>query len=280
VIYLTFFDRLELSIVFKMFILLAEGFVLNYLCYRYKLIGVSTNLLSPVFVLLSALIVPELSYLHLIYGLIYLGAFFLAYESREHSKRSSSYLIYIGVLIGIAQILSNFSVFLLVPIYVLFIQSGPRRVRDFLLSVLYFFMIIVCYLGVLFIIDLSEKSTELIPVFTFSLEQVLASWSLILIPYVLVLATVHFLMLNTYPFRYPNKSKITNYTMLLQAVLGMLLVSFSGEVSFLIYPLMAIAVILSMAFRYKESSVFVNAAFLSMILLSVSSVYLYSILTL
>ena len=262
----------------KLVLLLVEGIVLNMLCQRHGILGVKSELPGFAFILLSALFVPLLSFSHLGYGIIFLGGFFLSYESREDGRRSLYYLIYIGIALAIAQASNNVSVLLLIPIFVLYLQSGPRRVRSFLISIVYFLMVLSCYIGVLYIIDLPELAFDLVPKLRFSRPDIAISWSILYVPFLVLSFGVHLLMLNRYSFRFPNKSKIINYTMVVQVFLGLIITWLTGEYSLLIYPLMALAILLSVGLRYTDKSAFANALLVSGVVLSLATVYLYSII--
>ncbi len=268
------------SYFFKYILLIGEGFLLNYFCYRYSILGKPTNLPLVMFAVLSSLIMPELSYADLIYGAVCLGAFFFAFEGREHPERSTSYVIYVGVLLGIAQAVSSISIFLFIPIFILFIQTGIHSSRSFLLMATYFIMVQVAYIGIVYVMELEHRIAMLIPDVAFDYSVFNTILNKLVVPFIVVSLVVHFLSLNSYKFRYPNKSIILNFTILIQLITAVLIVIFTAEIDLYIYAIMASALLLSYGFVYASGRVFVNAAFASLICIAVMSLYLYKILIL
>ncbi len=268
------------SYFFKYILLIGEGFLLNYFCYRYSILGKATNLPLVMFAVLSSLIMPELSYADLIYGAVCLGAFFFAFEGREHPERSTSYVIYVGVLLGIAQAVSSISIFLFIPIFILFIQTGIHSSRSFLLMATYFIMVQVAYIGIVYVMELEHRIAMLIPDVALDYSVFNTILNKLVVPFIVVSLVVHFLSLNSYKFRYPNKSIILNFTILIQLITAVLIVIFTAEIDLYIYAIMASALLLSYGFVYASGRVFVNAAFASLICIAVMSLYLYKILIL
>jgi hypothetical protein len=269
-----------LSYFFKFTLLIGEGFLLNYFCYRHSILGKPTNLPLVMFTVLAVLIMPELSYADLIYGAVWLGAFFLAFESREHPEKSTSYVIYVGVLLGIAQSVSSISVFLLIPIFILFIQTGIHSSRSFLLAGLYFIMVQIAYIGIVYVMELEHRIGMLVPAVAFDYSVFNTILNKLVVPFVIVSLIIHFLSLNSYKFRYPNKSIILNFTILIQLVSAVILMMLTAEVNLYIYVIMASALLLSFGFLYASGRIFVNAAFASLMCIAVMSLYLYKILIL
>lgn len=268
------------SSIVKLFVLLGEGLLLNYLCYRYGVLGQQTNLPLVLFAILSVLIIPDLSYGDLIYGLVWLGAFFFAFESSEHPSRRTSSMIYIGVLLGAAQAINNISILLIIPVFVLFLQTGSRFGRSYVLSLLYFFMVVLAYLGVLYVMEIEVVSSRLFPSLTFDYSAFDTILTKLFLPFVILSIVVHTLSMGSYRFRFPNKSKLFNFTMLIQLSIAFLLILITAQVDLFIYAIMASAVLLSFAFAYKKESVFANAAFASLLCIALGSIYLYKILIL
>jgi hypothetical protein len=232
------------------------------------------------YTILVVLILPELSFADLIYGLVWLGSFFLAFEGRENSERSTSYAIYVGVLLGVAQAFSSISIFLFIPIFILFIQTGTGSARSFMLMGLYFIMVLVAYVGIVYVMELEHRVALLLPDVAFDYSVFNTILNKLLLPFVVVSLVVHFLSLNTYQFRYPNKSKILNLTILIQLVSAVLLMILTAEANLFIYAIMASSLLLSFGFGYSRGKVFVSAAFASLICIAVMSLYLYKILIL
>jgi len=271
-------DSIDISSFIKVLILLFNGILLNYFCYRYSILGQKNHLPLLIFSILSVLILPNLSYEDIIYGVVWLGSFFLAFEVRENPEKSSNYMIFLGILLGIAQAISNISILLFFPIFILFIQSGTRGIRGFFLSLLYFFMVLSAYIGILYVMEIPHKIFELIP--SLSLDYSVFNTVLfkLFLPYVLISLIIHFARLNNYSFRYPNKTKILNFTLLIQAAIAVLLIILTAELDMIIYAVMSITVLLSFAFAYNKSNTFVNAAFASLIAIALVSLYLHKIL--
>jgi hypothetical protein len=270
----------SVTMVAKLVLLLVEGLLLNYLCFRFGILGINTNLPLVLFCTLTALVLPQLSMGGIIYGAVFLGALFLAFESKEHPKLSSSYMIYFGLFLGIAQAFSNISILMMLPVFILFSQAGTRRPRHFILSFTYFAMVIISISGLLFVMELEHKIWELIPSLSFDYSVFNTIVIKLTVPFILICLAIHFLSLNNYRFRYPNKSIIFNYTMLLQLACSILLVTLTAELDILMYAIMAASTLLSFVFRYKQDSTFINSAFASLISICVMSLFLYKILIL
>lgn len=264
----------------KIVLLLAEGLVLNYLCFRFGILGLRTNLPLVIFCMLGVLVVPQISVGDLIYGAVFLGAFFLAFESSERQALSSTYMIYFGVLLGVAQCVSAISILLMPTVFVLFLQSGRRRPRHFVLSVIYFLMVSAAYAGVLFVMELEYKIAELVPVLTFDYSVFDTILFKLTVPFIVASLVVHFLSLGKYSFRYPNTSKIVNYTMLIQLILSVFLVLLTAELDILVYTIMAASILLSFGFAYNQKNTFVNAYFAAFLVICFLSLYFFKILIL
>lgn len=264
----------------KLILLLVEGLLLNYLCFRFGILGMRTNLPLVIFCTLGVLVVPQISLGDLIYGAVFLGAFFLAFESSEHQELSGAYMIYFGVLLGVAQSVNAISILLMPPVFVLFMQAGRRRPRHFILSVIYFLMVSAAYAGLLFVMELEHKIVQLIPVLTFDYSVFNSILFKLTVPFIVGSLIVHFLSLGRYSFRYPNKSKIVNYTMLFQLILSVFLVLLTAELDILVYTIMAASVLLSFAFGYGQQNFFVNASFVAIICICLVSLYFFEILIL
>jgi hypothetical protein len=275
-----FLHPTDTSLFIKFLLLLGEGILLNYFCFRFGIIGQQTQLPLVLFSILSVLIVPDLSYSDLIYGAVWLGAFFLAFEGRENPEKSVNYMVYFGILLGIAQTVNNISILLIIPVFILFIQNGTQSPKGFLLSLMYFFMVVGAYIGVLYVMEITDKIWDLVPSLSFDYSVFNSVLIKLFLPLIALLVLFHFLGLNSYQFRYPNKSKILNYTMLIQLGISMILILVTAELNLLIYAVMALSILLSFMFSYKSSNVFLNAVFASIICIAASSLYLYKILIL
>jgi len=270
----------SIEAVTKLTLLFAEGLLLNYLCFRFSILGVKSNLPLVLFCTLSVLVIPDLSIGDLIYGAVFLGAFFLVFESREQEKLAGRYMIYFGILLGIAQTISNISILLMLPVFILFIQAGTSKPGHFVLSITYFIMILISYSGLLFVMDLPDKIWDLIPQLALDYSVFNSILMKLAVPFIVISLVVHFLSLRGYRFRFPNKSIILNYTMLVQLASSIVIVIISTELNILTYSIMAASITLSFAFAYKQDNIFVNASFASLICICTMSLALFRILIL
>ena len=264
----------------KVFLLLIDGLLLDYFCFKNGILGKKSHLPLVVFSILSVLLMPALSFGDLVYGAVCLSAFFLAFEAGNNPEKSSMLMMLFGVLLGIAQAISNISILLMLPFFVLFIRTGIREARSFVLSIVYFLMVVFSYLGLLFVMELSPQMGSVVP--SLSLDYSVFNTILVklFVPYVILCIIVHFMGISSYQFRYPNKSKILNYTMLIQAAIAVALILLTAELNLMIYVLMSSTILLSFAFGYKKTSVFVNSSFVSLVTIAFMTLYLYKILIL
>ena len=256
----------------------AEGLILDALCSRFGIVGNKTHFPLILFVLLSALALPALSVAHLVYGGIWLAAFFLAFRSGEFPSRSKYYVIYFGVLLGLAQVVDSSSVLFLLPVFLLFIQTGVRSMRDFVLGILYFGMVVLAYIGLLYVAELEGNIVDLIPKFAVDYHAFDSIVVFLISPLVLFLLMHHWIKIGTYNFRYPNQSKILNFTLLIQWVIASLIILVSADPSFMLYLVMPVSVMLSFAMSYNTTKVFMNAAFFSLLVVCVGALFMYRIL--
>ena len=268
------------SLLLKLGLLLVEGLLLNYFCFRYGILGQESNMPLVLFSVLSVLIVPDLSYSDLIYAIIWLAAVFLAFEGRENPDKSTNYMIYFGILLGVAQTINNISVLLIIPVFVLFIQTGTRGTRSFLLSGVYFLMVLFSYSGIVYVMEIQHVIWKLIPILSIDYTAFNSIITKLFFPFILLSIATHILLLNSYKFRFPNKSKNLNYTMLIQLIISLMLLAITSEINLFIYAILASSILLSFGFVYKKSSTFANAAFASLVCISLFSLYLYKILIL
>ncbi|MBT8326762.1 MAG: hypothetical protein KJP21_03500, partial [Bacteroidia bacterium] len=246
-------------------LLFTQGLIFDYLCFRFKILGQKSNMPLVLFSAVSVLVLPNLGLGIIIYGFVWLAAFFLAFESGEDNSKSNNYIIYIGIILGIAQTINNISILLMLPVFVLFLQTGARNSKGFVQSIIYFFMIILSFAGVLYVMEIEDKIYDLIPKLTFDYTVFDTILNKLFVPFLIASLSFHFLNLNSYRFRYPNKSKILNYTLLMQLIIAILLVLFTAQTGLIIYFVYPSALLLSFTFVYKNKSVFANAAFASII---------------
>ena len=261
-----------------MILLYLESVILNYLCFRFGIIGRKTALPTILFSVFSALFVIDLSPDHIIYGAIFLSTFYLALRAREIPIYSNIYLIYVGLIIGGSQAFMNHSIFLFIPTLFLFVQIGIVNARGFLMALINLGMTIVSTAVIYFLIDSPEHIVGMIP--DSSSDRPINSIALIKItsPIIIFTFAFHILKLNSYSFRFPNLSKNINYIFLVQALLGLTVTLISSNYNLMIYAFMALAVLLSFVFVYLQRSVFANALFTALITVIIASLYMCQII--
>ncbi len=259
-------------------LLFVQGVILNVLCARYSILGAKSQLPLILFIVIAVLLLPNLAMRDLVLGFVWLAAFFLAFESRDDEQLPKNYIIFFGILLGVAQTIEHASVLLFLPVIILFVQTGKRSAKSFLMSFVYFLMVVLCYIGILFVMEIPEKIYDLVPELTFDYGVFNSIVIRLFFPLLLVNLGVHFFKLNTYSFRYPNKTIILNYTLALQLLVAFLLVITTAQLEFLIYFVHPAAVLLSFAYAYNAQKLFVNAAFASVICVAVVSLVAYKLL--
>lgn len=259
-------------------LLFVQGLILNALCARYSILEAKSQLPLILFLVLAVLMLPNLAMRDLVLGFVWLAAFFLAFESRDDEQLSKNYIIFFGILLGVAQTIEHASVLLFLPVIILFIQSGKRSAKSFLMSFLYFIMVVLCYIGILFVMEIFDKIYDLIPELTFDYSVFNSIVIRLFFPLLLLNLGTHFVKVNSYAFRYPNKTIILNYKLALQLVVAFLLVITTAQLESLIYFVHPAAVLLSFAYAYNAQKTFVNAAFASVICLAIASLVAYKVL--
>lgn len=268
------------TLIFYSALLFLEGLFLNYICFRFKILGQKSSVPIVLFTICSVLIMPSLSVADIIYGAVWLGSAFLAFEARDNEIQNINYMILLGILLGAAQTINNISIVLTLPIFILFIQTGSRSTRGFILSLIYMAMVLFSYVGILYVIELEYKIPNLLP--TLSVDHSVFDTILIklFVPSIVIGLIIHLFSINNYAFRYPNKTKILNFTMLIQLIMSILLIFITAQLSLLIYAVMASTILLSYGFVYKQKNTFVNAVFVSILCIALCSLYLHRILIL
>lgn len=268
------------TLIFYSSLLFLEGLFLNYICFRFKIIGQKSSVPIVLFTICSVLIMPSLSVADIIYGAVWLGSAFLAFEARDNEIQNINYMILLGILLGAAQTINNISIVLTLPIFILFIQTGSRSTRGFILSLIYMAMVLFSYVGILYVMELEYKIPTLLP--TLSVDYSVFDTILIklFVPSIVIGLIIHLFSINNYAFRYPNKTKILNFTMLIQLIMSLLLIFITAQLSLLIYAVMASTILLSYGFVYKQKNTFVNAVFVSILCIALCSLYLHRILIL
>lgn len=111
-------------------LLFVQGVFLNALCTRYSILGMKSQLPLILFIVISVIILPNIALRHLVLGFVWLVAFFLAFESREDDKKSMNYILFFGVVLGIAQAIENTSFLLFLPVVLIFVQTGKRSTKS------------------------------------------------------------------------------------------------------------------------------------------------------
>ena len=268
------------TLIFYSALLFLEGLFLNYICFRFKILGQKSSVPIVLFTICSVLIMPSLSVADIIYGAVWLGSAFLAFEARDNEIQNINYMILLGILLGAAQTINNISIVLTLPIFILFIQTGSRSTRGFILSLIYMAMVLFSYVGILYLMELEYKIPNLLP--TLSVDYSVFDTILIklFVPSIVIGLIIHLFSINNYAFRYPNKTKILNFTMLIQLIMSLLLIFITAQLSLLIYAVMASTILLSYGFVYKQKNTFVNAVFVSILCIALCSLYLHRILIL
>ena len=263
------------TLIFYSALLFLEGLFLNYICFRFKILGQKSSVPIVLFTICSVLIMPSLSVADIIYGAVWLGSAFLAFEARDNEIQNINYMILLGILLGAAQTINNISIVL-----ILFIQTGSRSTRGFILSLIYMAMVLFSYVGILYVMELEYKIPTLLP--TLSVDYSVFDTILIklFVPSIVIGLIIHLFSINNYAFRYPNKTKILNFTMLIQLIMSLLLIFITAQLSLLIYAVMASTILLSYGFVYKQKNTFVNAVFVSILCIALCSLYLHRILIL
>jgi hypothetical protein len=256
------------------------GILLNRLCYRFGILGKESHLPLLLFTLLSVIIIPTLTIKGMVYILIWLIILFLAFERGDDKTKSLNSMIYLGIVLGVAQTIENTSVLLLLPTYFLFSQTGTFRSREVLISTFYFLLVITGFLGILYVMELEDKMINIVPAINLDYGVLNTIVIRVFIPYVAVLLLVHFLNLGSYRFRYPNKMRFLNQSMLWQLLLGVLIVFVTSLELYLSYILLPAAVLLSYAFTYKRKMIVVDAGFVVLMLLAICSLWMQKFLIL
>jgi hypothetical protein len=261
-----------------MILLYLESVILNYLCFRFGILGQNTALPTLLFSVFSALFIMDLSIDHIGYGAIFLSAFYFIFRAKEIPNFSKTYLIYMGLIIGTSQAFINHSIFLFIPILFLFIQVGIVNTRGFLMALTNLGMTIASAIGLYYLINSPERILEMIPDLSSDIPTNSQALFKITSPIVIFSIIFHISKLNSYSFRFPNLSKNINYTFLVQVLLGFVIAFITKDQNLMIYALMALAILLSFTFVYLQKSVFANALFTSLIATVIASLYICQII--
>lgn len=254
-------------------LLFCEGVMLNYLCFRFSILRQKTALPALLFALFSALFIVDLTLEFIVYGALFLSAFYLSFRAKEIPSYAKIYLIYLGIIIGISQAFYNQSILFFIPIMILFIQVGIINFRGFIMALVNLSMVIACAVSIYFLMDSPQKIMAMIPGLTSTNHPIEIDQLKVASPVILFSIVFHLFKISSYSFRFPNLSKNINYTFLTQFILGLITAFIFFNQNIIIYPLMALAVVLSFMFVYLEKRLFVNALFLALIITILSSLY-------
>lgn len=245
--------------------LLAMGLVLNMLCRRFKIIGRRSHMVLLVFSMLSGLLFPVLDIRALVSGSMWLVAVYLAFDSWEDQERGRTNLIYIGVLLGVSQLLYHHAVYFFLPFFILFYQNAILNLRDYLLSLLYFVMVLAAAVAFSVAMGVEDGLMRLIPSFEMDYSEMLIPQFRVMFPVLAVTILVHLMVLGTYRFRYPNRSILINRSFFYQFALGLLLVGLSASAGMLVLVVLPVSILLSVAFSFTEGKALPQALFLALL---------------
>ncbi len=249
--------------------LMAVG--LNFLCRRFRIIGMKSHFTMVIFSVLMTLVFPVLSIKALVVGAMWLMAVYYSFLSWEQPERSRHYLIYIGTLLGLAQLLDAYSVLLFIPFFVLFYQNAVLNIAYYLLSIMYFIMVLLVYLSILFVTDNMDIAFDLIPMalIDYSIYQI--PTVSFMLPSFLLLVGLHFLSLRSYRFRYPNRSIKINTLFALQMLIAAVLLLLSSAPGLFIMLCLPLAILLAVGFSFRGDQLLSNALFMAFLLMSMLS---------
>lgn len=245
--------------------LFVMGVSLNMLCRRFRIIGVKSHLTMVVFAIFSVLLIPHLEVRTLVVGYFWLAVVFFAFNSWEQPENTRNNAIFMGIALGITQILESNAVFLVIPVFALFFQNSVSKVQYYVISVIYFIMVVFIYGSVLYFLDMNEAIPSLLPRLGTGLkildEPIIGLVMSVLIVYLLI----HLANLSSYKFRYPNRSININLIFLYQILYNSALVLFSEGVGLIVLIGLPISVLLSVGFSFKKDSLVANAAFMALL---------------
>lgn len=242
-------------------IVLLMGVGLNFVCKRFRILGRESQLPVVIFALLGVVIMPIISLKALVAGLIWLIAVYLAFDSWEEPEQASSHLIYIGILLGVAQTLDEFSVFLFIPFFLLFYQNAVFQLRYYLLSVVYFTLVLLCFSGVLYVMEMPDRIWDLVPVIHADLSAFKTYTMRVMLPVIVALLLNHLLRMGRYPFRYPNRNININLLFLYQLLIAAALVLISAAPGLFILLGLPASILLAVYFTFLQESASVQALF-------------------
>lgn len=249
-------------------LVLLMGIGLNIVCKRFSIIGRESQLPLVIFALLGVVIIPILSLKALVAGFIWLVAVYFAFDSWEEPERANQHLIYIGVLLGVAQTLDEFSVFLFIPFFLLFYQNAVFQLRYYLLSVVYFILVLLCFSGVLYVMEIPEKIWNLLPVIQADLSAFTTYTMRVMLPVLVLLIVNHLLRMGSYPFRYPNRSININMLFLYQLLIAAAMVLISAAPGLFILLSLPASILMAGFFTFLQERASVQGLFYALIIAS------------
>lgn len=249
-------------------VLLVMGIGLDFICKRFRIIGRESHLTVVIFALLTVLVMPILSFKALVAGLVWLVAVYLAFDSFEEPEKAHHHLIYIGISLGVAQTLESFSVFLFIPFFLLFYQNAVSSMRTYMLSVLYFVMVVLCYMGVLFVMEIPEKMWTLLPQISLDYSSFTTPIIRVMLPLLMVLIIAHLLSMRSFPFRYPNRNIMINLLFTYQLVIAAVLVLISSAPGLFILLCLPAAILISVYFTFLQERLSAQALFYAFVVSS------------
>jgi hypothetical protein len=220
-------------------------------------------------VIASLLAILSFKYLNLelvIVGFLWIIAIYLSFRHREEEANPAYSLIYIGVLLGIAQTIEQWAIFLFLPFFIMFFQSAVNQMRFYILSLLYFMLVLFIYVSVIYVMEIIDQAWLLLPDPTFDYTLFNTALVKVYLPFVILMLVIHLLSMGSYKFRYPNRSLIINYMLLIQLVVGAVLILITANSAFFVLMILPLSVMLSVGFAFNENKLFIDAGFVAFVL--------------
>ncbi|MBR9861280.1 hypothetical protein GYB22_11140 [bacterium] len=249
--------------------LFSQMIILDILCQKYRILGIKSHLPLIVCSLLSIIIIPYLGTALILMGYLWLLAIYLSFGSREGNISSVHAMIYIGTMLGVAQTINHWSVFLFLPFFIMFWQNTVQSPQHFIISLIYFAMVLAIYTGVTFVMEIIDKAWSLIPEPTFDYSLLNTPLIKVFLPFVVLMLVLHILSMGNYKFRYPNRSIIINYMLLSQLVIGAVLILITADPGFFALIILPMAALLSVGFAFNQGRLIVEVGFAVFMLISI-----------
>ena len=243
--------------------------ILDIICQRFRILGMKSHLPLVITSLLSVLMLKYLDIELILVGGLWLVALYLSFKNREGEANPVHSLIYIGVLLGIAQTIEQWAVFLFIPFFIMFFQSAVGHIRFYVISIMYFLLVLFIYTSVIYVMEIIDQAWQLIPSPSFDYSVFNTPLVKLYLPFVTLILVIHLLFMGSYRFRYPNRSIIINYMLLIQLVIGVLLTIVTANTAFFAIILLPMGVLVSVGFAFNQHRLFIDAAFAAFILLTV-----------